>query len=56
MKLGYVKSGKERKSCEVHWDKDSKEVYVDFGGRQYVGHASTAGEAMDKAEAFLHNK
>ena len=55
MKLGVVRSGKG-KSCEVHWDKTSQEVYVDHYYRQYVGKASSASEAMDKAEAWLHDK
>jgi hypothetical protein len=55
MKVGYVKSGKGS-SIAVHWDPHSKEVYVEYAGRSYVGHASNAAEAMTKAEAWLYNK
>jgi hypothetical protein len=55
MKLGTVKSGKD-KPIAVHWDKPSREVYVEYAGRSYVGQANTASEAMDKAEAWLHDK
>jgi hypothetical protein len=55
MKIGYVKSGKGS-SIAVHWDKHSKEVYVEYAGRSYVGHANSPAEAMAKAEAWLYNK
>ena len=55
MKLGTVKSGKGKR-IEVHWDKFSKEVYVDYAGRSLVGHAETVSVAMDKAKAWLHDK
>ena len=55
MKVGYVKSGKGS-SIAVHWDQHSKEVYVEYAGRSYVGHAKSAAEAMAKAEAWLYNK
>jgi hypothetical protein len=55
MKVGYVKSGKGS-SIAVHWDQHSKEVYVEYAGRSYVGHASSVAEAMAKAEAWLYNK
>lgn len=53
--LGRVKSGKGQ-SYEVFWNASSKEVYVGWGGRTLVGKASSAGEAMRKAEAWLYNK
>lgn len=53
--LGRVKSG-SGKSYEVKWDSLSKEVYVSYAGWTYVGKASSAGEAMNKAEAWLYNK
>lgn len=55
MKVGYVKSGKGSKIA-VHWDPHSKEVYVEYAGRSYVGHANSVAEAMTKAEAWLYNK
>lgn len=55
MRLGWVKSG-SNKSYEVKWDPHSKEVYVSYAGWSYVGHASSAKEAMHKAEAWLFDK
>ena len=55
-KIGSVESGVSRKSYNVHWDKSDLEVYVDKGGLTYIGEAHSAGEAMDIAEAWLHNK
>ena len=53
--IGRVKSG-SRKSFEVKWDSSSKDVYVSWAGWSHVGKASSAGEAMNKAEAWLYNK
>ncbi len=55
--LGRVTSG-SGKSYEVKWDSAGKEVYVRGagGGWTFVGKASSAGEAMNKAEAFVYNK
>lgn len=53
--IGRVQSGKTRKSYEVKWDEVSKDVYVSYGGWSYVGKASSAREAMIKAEAWLYN-
>jgi len=53
--IGRVKSG-VGKSYEVKWSSTSKEVYVDYAGWSYVGHAQSAKEAMIKAEAWLYNK
>ena len=54
--IGKVKSGKNQ-SYDVKWDKSSGEVYVSYAGTSKVdGKASSAGQAMDKAEAWLHNK
>lgn len=60
--LGTVKSG-SKKSWEVKWDSKSREVRVIyrggfFGGMVYhdVGKASSAQEAMRRAEAFLYNQ
>lgn len=53
--IGKVKSG-NGKTYEVRWDEYSKDVYVDYAGGSHVGTASSAGEAMRKAEAWLYNK
>lgn len=53
--IGRVKSGKG-KSYEVKWDQSSRYVYVSWGGWSHVGKASSAGDAMNKAEAWLYNK
>ncbi|MHA1831079.1 MAG: hypothetical protein ACTSWR_06065 [Candidatus Helarchaeota archaeon] len=53
--IGKVKSG-SGKSCEVKWDQTSKDVYVSHYGWKFVGKASSANEAMTKAEAWLYNK
>jgi hypothetical protein len=54
--IGKVQSGNTHKSYEVKWDEYTKDVYVSYGGWSYVGKASSAGEAMRKAEAWLCNK
>ncbi|MEM1172351.1 MAG: hypothetical protein AAGJ08_25550 [Cyanobacteria bacterium P01_H01_bin.35] len=59
-KIGSVKSGKGNK-CDVEWNPSSKEVYVCvawdlFDHYAYAGKASSAGEAMNVAEAFVYNK
>ncbi len=53
--IGRVKSGKG-KSYEVKWNHVNREVYVAYAGWTACGKASSAGEAMRKAEAFLYNK
>lgn len=53
--IGRVKSGKG-KSYEVKWDQSGKVVYVNNYGWTNVGKASSASEAMTKAEAWLYNK
>jgi hypothetical protein len=53
--IGRVKSG-SGKSYEVKWDKLSQDVYVSYAGWSLVGKASTASDAMTKAEAYLYNK
>jgi hypothetical protein len=53
--IGRVKSG-SNKSYEVKWDQYSKDVYVSYAGWSHVGEASSAGDAMNKAEAWLYNK
>ena len=53
--ISRVKSEKG-KSYEVKWDSSSKDVYVAYAGWTQCGKAYSAGEAMNKAEAFLYNK
>ncbi len=53
--IGRVKSG-SRKSYEVKWDQAKRDVYVSYAGWTKVGQASSAGDAMNKAEAWLYNK
>jgi hypothetical protein len=53
--IGTVKSG-SGKTYEVKWDQMSKDVYVSWGGWAHVGKASSASEAMNKAEAWLYDK
>ena len=53
--IGRVKSG-QGKSYEVKWDQSSRDAYVSYAGWTSVGKAYTASEAMNKAEAYLHNK
>lgn len=53
--IGKVKSG-NGKSYEVKWDELSKDVYVSYAGWANCGKASSAGDAMRKAEAYLYNK
>ena len=39
------------------WTNDlSRDVYVSWAGWSHVGKASSANEAMNKAEAWLYNK
>lgn len=54
--IGRVKSGSTKKSYEVKWDQSDKNVYVAWAGWTKVGQAYSAGEAMNKAEAWLYNK
>ncbi len=53
--IGSVKSGKG-KSYEVKWDQENRDVYVAYAGWSHVGKASSAREAMNKAEAWLYDK
>jgi len=55
-KIGSVKSGKTRKSFDVKWDQANRDVYVSWAGWTNVGKASSAREAMNKAEAYLYRK
>jgi len=54
--LGRVKGGGSGKSYEVKWDPRTKDIYVSYAGWTKCGSASSAGEAMRKAEAFVYDK
>ncbi len=53
--IGTVRSG-SGKSYDVKWDNGNGDVYVSYAGWTHVGEASSAGDAMDIAEAWLHDK
>jgi hypothetical protein len=53
--IGRVKSGKG-KSSKVNWDEASRGGSVSWAGWSHVGKASSAGQAMTIAEAWLCNK
>ena len=53
--IGSVKSG-SNKTYQVKWDPSSKDAYVSYAGWSSCGKASSAGEAMNKAEAYVYNK
>jgi hypothetical protein len=53
--IGRVRSG-SGKSIEVAWSNSDRKVYVAWAGWTYVGEASSASDAMHKAEAWLYNK
>lgn len=53
--IGRVRSGKGS-SYEVKWDHHSRDVYVAYAGWSHAGRASSAGDAMRKAEAWLYDK
>ena len=54
--IGRVKAGVSGKSFEVKWSQADRNVYVSWAGWSKVGQASSASEAMTKAEAWLYNK
>ncbi len=54
--IGRVKSGRSLKSYEVKWDASSRDVYVSYAGWTACGKASSAADAMLRAEAFLYDK
>ena len=54
--IGSLRSGKSLKSFEVKWDKSSRDVFVSWAGWTSIGKASSAREAMNKAEAYLYDK
>lgn len=53
--IGRVRSS-SGKQYEVKWDARTRDVYVSYAGWASCGTASTAAEAMRKAEAFLYDK
>ena len=53
--IGSVKSASGNK-YDVKWDSQSKDVFVSYGGWANCGKATSAPNAMNKAEAYLHNK
>lgn len=53
--IGRVRSG-SGKSFEVAWRPSDRKIYVAWAGWTYVGEASSASEAMRKAEAWLYDK
>ena len=53
--IGEVRS-RSGKPYEVKWDELSKDIYVSWAGWSHVGRASSAREAMTKAEAWLYDK
>jgi hypothetical protein len=54
--IGRVKSGKYQKSYEVKWNPHDRHVYVSYAGWTKVGLASSASQAMNMAEGWLHDK
>jgi len=54
--IGRVRGGKSGNSYEVKWNKGSGDVYVGYAGTTNIGRASSAGQAMDRAEAWVHDK
>ena len=53
--IGSVKSG-SGKTYQVKWDSISKDVYVSYAGWSSCGKAQSAGDAMRRAEAYVHGK
>ena len=53
--IGKVKAG-SGKTYEVKWNQSDRNIYVSWAGWTKVGQASSSGEAMTKAEAWLYNK
>ena len=53
--IGSVKSG-SGKLYQVKWDSSSHDVYVSYTGWSHCGKASSAGDAMRMAEAYVYNK
>ncbi|MBN1154430.1 hypothetical protein JXB12_05855 [candidate division KSB1 bacterium] len=56
IEIGRVRGGKSHKSYSVFWDSSSREIYVGYAGRTFIGKASSAQEAMHKADAWVFDK
>ncbi len=62
VKIGRVQGGKTKKSYPVHWDPDTKHVFVEKSGLfsstlvDTKGLASRGEMAMHVAEAFVYDK
>lgn len=54
--IGSVKGGKSNKTYEVKWNQSDRNIYVKYAGWTKAGQASSAREAMTKAEAWLYDK
>jgi len=53
--IGTVRS-ESGKTYHVKWDPVSKDTYVAYAGWSNCGKASSPGDAMRNAEAFLYDK
>lgn len=53
--IGNVRSGKGQ-SIAVAWNDADDKVYVAWAGWTFVGKATSARDAMRKAEAWLYDK
>jgi hypothetical protein len=53
--IGYIRSG-GGKQVEVAWSSEDQRVFVAWAGWTLIGKASSAGDAMRRAEAWLYNK
>jgi hypothetical protein len=53
--IGRIKA-RDGKTYDVMWEPPGGEVYVSYAGVTRVGTASTATEAVRKAEAWLETK
>jgi hypothetical protein len=62
VKIGRVQGGKTKKGYPVHWDPETRRVYVEkpgmFGSTMIdtKSYASRGEMAMHVAEAFVYNK
>ena len=53
--VGRAKSG-AGKAYEVKWDPASRDIYVSYAGWSLVGQATSASDAMHKAQGWLYDK
>ncbi|MCA9543727.1 MAG: hypothetical protein KC613_05035 [Myxococcales bacterium] len=54
--IGKVKTGRTRRSVGVKWNPSDRNVYVQIAGWTSCGKATSAGDAMRRAEAYVHDK